>query len=390
MEGGGAETFEMIAPQGAILNGQTDQDAAPNPAVILSLDEAEIIAARRLRELAIRLGDGDADNDDLSFAASEAPFNADRMFLDRLAERISSLGSNPVTAASSEEDHDLDVDATGETAGAVPALPYMVTDALPLSAYGHTDFDTKLLPPPSAGDADTERPVFDTEQFDAALDGLAANDGETAEHVPEMHADEAGVPVVAANNSAEAARLVDLINEQRTLLNRLTYLSSTAEMPAPAFVSLDALADILPASSWSDAEQLFEAGTHKAEPVQVRESHVEEEEAPPPISAEELIAALGASPSPVVTREPAPAAKILSDIRTVEKGEPAAAPALQQRRMESSPERAPMIIERARAEMSAVANGEVRAPAKRPSGAIGFAAGLSLSLMVGIVLYHML
>ena len=46
-----------------------------------------------------------------------------------------------------------------------------------------------------------------------------------------------------------------------------------------------------------------------------------------------------------------------------------------------------MIIERARAEMTAIANGDIALRPARPSGAVGFFAGLSLSIATGIVLY---
>ena len=52
-------------------------------------------------------------------------------------------------------------------------------------------------------------------------------------------------------------------------------------------------------------------------------------------------------------------------------------------------ERAPMIIERARAEMAAIAASEAARPA-RHSGAVGFFAGLSLSIAAGIVLFYTL
>ena len=48
-----------------------------------------------------------------------------------------------------------------------------------------------------------------------------------------------------------------------------------------------------------------------------------------------------------------------------------------------------MIIERARAEMAAIAASEAARPV-RHSGAAGFFAGLSLSIAAGIVLYYTL
>jgi len=49
-----------------------------------------------------------------------------------------------------------------------------------------------------------------------------------------------------------------------------------------------------------------------------------------------------------------------------------------------------MIIERARAEMAAIANSEAAFRPARHSGAVGFFAGLSLSIAAGVVLYYTL
>jgi hypothetical protein len=48
-----------------------------------------------------------------------------------------------------------------------------------------------------------------------------------------------------------------------------------------------------------------------------------------------------------------------------------------------------MIIERARAELTALANGEI-SPSRSPSPVVGFVAGLSLSVVIGIGLYFAL
>jgi hypothetical protein len=340
---------------------------------ILSFDKAETIAARRLRELAIRLR-----NDDAEAATDRIPFDADRHFRERLAERMATLGT--------------DASAT-ETPTPVP---YAVSDALSLSALG---VSKPLLAAPLAKTA----PKGDATQAEGspAEPSLAAADTEK----PDVDAQ--GDPALDDDYPVfePAVRLVDLINQQRTLVTRLADMSLAEDVEAdvgpdlPALGSGEAeaaLRDVADAvvvtdltgavEARSDAEELFEAATHSAEPVQ-HDDAGDDALVPLAISAEQLIAALESGPSSLHEDEPeekpvagpviadrAPADFARHDLTLDAEAEGA--------------ERAPMIIERARAEMAAIAASEA-APA-RNSGAVGFFAGLSLSIAAGIVLYYTL
>ena len=342
---------------------------------ILSFDKAETIAARRLRELAIRLR-----NDDAEAATDRVPFDADRHFRERLAERMAAL----------------ETDASATEAPA--PIPYAVSDALSLTALGVSK--PLLAAPlvktaskadatqadgtpaePSLAAADTEKPDVDT-QGDPALDD--------------------DYPVFEP-----AVRLVDLINQQRTLVTRLADMSLAEDVEADAGPDLTALGsgdvdaairDVADAvvvteltgavEARSDAEELFEAATHPAEPV-LHDDAGDDALVPLAISAEQLIAALESGPSSF--HEDEPKEKSLAESVLADR-----APAEFVRRdlaMDADAdaegaERAPMINERARAEMAAIAASEA-APA-RNSGAVGFFAGLSLSIAAGIVLYYTL
>jgi hypothetical protein len=188
-----------------------------------------------------------------------------------------------------------------------------------------------------------------------------------------------------------AVRLVDLINQQKTLVNRLADMSLAEEAAPQAGLDVTVLGshateiadlDVSATPPRSDAEELFDVATHAAEPLRGDERDAGAL-VPLAISAEQLIAALESDPSPFQTDEPIaenPPAE-LSDDRQPDplvQSEPDHA---------DDVERAPMIIERARAEMTAIANGDIALRPARPSGAVGFFAGLSLSIATGIVLY---
>jgi hypothetical protein len=189
-----------------------------------------------------------------------------------------------------------------------------------------------------------------------------------------------------------AVRLVDLINQQRTLVNRLADMSLAEEAAPQAGLDVRALdsnttevsdLDVFATPARSDAEELFDAATHAAEPLEGEETEAGAL-VPLAISAEQLIAALESEPSPFKADEPVAGEMPLADLPDDRQ------PDLQVRPEPADAddgERAPMIIERARAEMTAIANGDIALRAARPSGAVGFFAGLSLSIATGILLY---
>jgi hypothetical protein len=343
---------------------------------ILSFDKAETIAARRLRELAIRLRNDDAE----AAATDRVPFDADRHFRERLAERMAALG----TDASATE--------------APAPIPYAVSDALSLNALG---LSKPLLAAPLAKTA----PKADATQ----ADGTPAEPSLAAADTEKPNVDTQGDPALDDDYPVfePAVRLVDLINQQRTLVTRLADMSLAEDVEADAGPDLTALGsgnvdaairDVADAvvvteltgavEARSDAEELFEAATHPAEPVQ-HDDAGDDALVPLAISAEQLIAALESGPSSFHEDEPkekslaesvladrAPAEFVRRDLAMDPDAEAEGA------------ERAPMIIERARAEMAAIAASEA-VPA-RNSGAVGFFAGLSLSIAAGVVLYYTL
>jgi hypothetical protein len=341
---------------------------------ILSLDKAETIAARRLRELAIRLR-----NDDAQTATDRVPFDADRHFRERLAERMAALGVDSAAPESASP------------------IPYAVSDALSLSALG---LSMPLLAGPVAGAA----PKADV----AAADDASAEPSLEAAHVEDADVDTQRS--VAADDEypvfEPAVRLVDLINQQRTLVTRLADMSLAEDVESEAGgdvtvlgggevetaipSALDAakalsLTDAVEARS--DAEELFEAATHPADPIP-QDDPGDDALVPLAISAEQLIAALQAGPSSF--HEDEPEEKQLVEL-AIEDREPAELPRhdLTEDAEAEGGERAPMIIERARAEMAAIAASEAARPVQH-SGAVGFFAGLSLSVAAGIVLYYTL
>jgi hypothetical protein len=360
-DGNGIAAGGLDAVEGA------HQIAVVQSRAILSLDKAESIAARRLRELAIRLG-----NDDGDAGTDRAPFDADRHFRERLAERMAALG--------------------GETSAAEPAsgraLPYAVSDALPLSALG---LSLPLLPRATqsvAGGARGNDPSNDIAQLPAVVSPDENISGGDA--YPPDEAQDSDYPVFMP-----AVRLVDLINQQKTLVNRLADMS-LAEEAAPQ-VGLDVMTldsnaaefsdlNVSATLARSDAEELFDVATHTAEPLPG-----DEREAgalvPLAISAEQLIAALESEPPPFQADEPVARESRLDELLDDRQPDP---PVRSEHDDADDVERAPMIIERARAEMTAIANGDIALRPARPSGAVGFFAGLSLSIATGIALYYAL
>jgi hypothetical protein len=366
---------EGIATGGLEGNEAAHRIVAVRSNAILSLDKAETIAARRLRDLAIRLRDEDSEG-----GTDRAPFDADRHFRERLAERMAALGG------------EVSVDESTRP------VPYAVSDALPLSALGLAG---PQLPRPGS-------------EVSAKTDALRGDDGAADPDHAAMTANGS-----AANTSRSDAvqgddaypvfepsvRLVDLIDQQRTLVTRLADMSLAEEVEPQAGLDLTELDDgkvatgdtfaapageDVSAQSRSDAEELFDAATHAPEPV--HEKHADEDALLPlAISAEQLIAALETGPSAFrpdeeQVQENKPLAEIIKDRA------PAAEPRhdLAHAEEEEGAERAPMIIERARAEMAAIANSDAAFRPAHHSGAAGFFAGLSLSIAAGIVLYYTL
>lgn len=335
---------------------------------ILSLDKAETIAARRLRELAIRLR-----NDDAEAGTDRAPFDADRHFSERLAERMAALDA--------------------ETAADEPAkpVPYAVSDALPLSALG---LSVPLLPRP-APRAAAESVATPSADVSPDPSGKSTNADGADAGMPQSDPvqDDDAYPVFEP-----AVRLVDLIDQQRTLVTRLADMSLAEEAEPQIGLDVTALdgANLETAEApeeparedaavqgRSDAEELFEAATHTAEPL--ADDHADDALLPLAISAEQLIAALEAGPLAFQPDEPEE--KQLAELILAER--PTDEPRRNLADAEADgAERAPMIIERARAEMAALARSQP-APA-RHSGAVGFFAGLSLSMAAGIALYYAL
>jgi len=274
---------EGIAAGGLEASEAAQRIVAVRSNAILSLDKAETIAARRLRDLAIRLRD-----DDLEGGTDRAPFDADRHFRERLAERMAALGAE-VSADESAR-----------------PVPYAVSDALPLSALG---LSMPLLP----GAAPKAADKADASQGDDTAtepDHVATN---TDSSVTSMRRYDAAQDDDAYPVFEPAVRLVDLINQQRTLVTRLADMSLAEEvepLPGRSVIALQSgnvvIADTFEApaaenssaQTRSDAEELFEAATHAAEPVH-EEHHDADDDAlvPLAISAEQLIAALEADSS---------------------------------------------------------------------------------------------
>jgi hypothetical protein len=395
----------------------------------LTLDEAENIAARRLRELAIRLGDD--DNDSTSDEPGLATFDADRHLRTRLARRIASIGSSEGKDA--EDSAQSGKEGTRPLAETGVCARYAVSDALPLSAFGDGLAALSLGRPelPAPAIAEDETPS----------DGQIAYDLGSVELLAPAELDQVdGDTVDAASPQADAMpesamRLVDLINEQRLLLDRLGRLGRIPLELAGAAEDVKP-ADTASQIARSDAEELFEFGTYAPEAARSRDT-VDDSPDPVAMSAEQLIAALKETtpdeeedlepavefkPSPPIERVAPSLLQELVDRRPDTSPRPQfvlyqpsllpglgttgarLAPralsselAVEERRLlpaalESDPasERPPIIIERARAEMAALANGTVPLHAPRPSAAIGFFAGLSLSLVLGVALYFML
>ena len=363
-DGNGIATGGLDGTEGA------HQIAAVRSNTILSLDKAESIAARRLRELAIRLGSDDADA-----GTDRAPFDADRHFRERLAERMAALGA----------------EASADEPGR--ALPYAVSDALPLSALG---LSLPLLPGPAASvTAETVAVLSDDRDDDVSagpsLDSADVDTSDTSDTRQPNASEGDTYPAFEPG-----VRLVDLISQQRTLVNRLADMSLAEEVAPQAGLDVTLLdsgtletSDMDPsvAPVRSDAEELFEAATHAAEPL--GDQTDADALAPLAISAEQLIAALEAGPSSFQADEPALAEKPLTELAPAVETRQPTQPRRELTDVEGA-ERAPMIIERARAEMTAIANGDIALRSAPPSGAVGFFAGLSLSIAAGIVLYYTL
>ncbi|MGE5513252.1 MAG: hypothetical protein ACM31O_18635 [Bacteroidota bacterium] len=326
----------------------------------LNLDEAQDIAARRLRELAIRLGDEDADDTDDDGDGDHAPFDADRHFRSRLAERIAGLEDRQPEPGTSLKAHER---------------TYSVTEALPLSAFGgrltalaHVPSAVPALPAPQP------QQIGFLEVLDRTIE---PHDSETTASSDKAEPTETFV--TGAGDEREV-RLADLIQEQRTLLDRLSAISLSYDDSEPAPLD-DAMSDRARLDAavddfMADAEHLFDAGTHSAEPLRDEAAEIEEHDAPAPISAEQLIAALKDATASLEAQggpQMEPRGSTASDLASY-----------------SNSDRPPIIIERARAELTALANGEI--PQLRPhhSGAVGFIAGLSLSVMIGIGIYFAL
>ena len=419
-----------IGGQAAIGEPQSGQlNAEAGSAGGLTLDEAENIAARRLHELAIRLGDGDGES--TSGELGLATFDADRHLRTRLARRIASIGSSEGNdaedSAQSAEDGIRPLGETGVCAR------YAVSDALPLSAFGDG------LAALSLGRPELSTPVIAKDETPA--DGLTVHAPRSVELLAPEELDQVGGDAVdAAPPQADAMpestmRLVDLIKEQRLLLDRLGRLGRIPLALASAAKDVKP-ADAASQVARSDAEELFEFGTYAPEPAHSRDT-VDDGPDPVAMSAEQLIAALKETtpdeeeePETAVELKPAPpidrvAPSLLQELvdRSPDTAarpqfvlyQPSLLPglsttgtglvprarssglAVEERRLlpaapesDPAPERPPIIIERARAEMAALASGRVPLHAPRPSAAIGFFAGLSLSLVLGVALYFML
>lgn len=351
--GVGIESWD-ISTRPMITESQAEQPVDKYGAA-LSLGEAEDIAARRLRELAIRLGDEDAEGIGPDAEGNGAPFDADRHFRSRLAQRIA-----------------------GHTVAREPtahAPSYPVTDALPLSAFGERLAAMSRLP---------VTPV--EKQVLAVVDSASAAEADQSVVVA-IALGRVEEPV-ADGDLGHAMRLADLIQEQRALLDRLSGFAvaggiSAPERPADDLSeSTDAVGPTYVAPS--DAEQLFDAGTHVAEPL-----HEQDDSAavPAAISAEQLIAALR-EVVPVSSAE----VRFSLESQAKESGssEERAVLVASELAADVASDRPPMIIERARAELTALANGEAAHLRAAPSGLFGFIAGLCLSVVVGISLYFAL
>lgn len=349
----GAEPWDISA-RPAMVESHTEQPVDKYGAA-LSLGEAEDIAARRLRELAIRLGDEDSEDASPDTHGNGAPFDADRHFRSRLAQRIA--GQVVVREATAHE----------------PSYP--VTEALPLSAFGERFAAISRLPV-----------TFIEQQTLAVVD--SAPDAEADQPVVVVNDPDPPEEPVAQGDVGHALRLADLIQEQRALLDRLSGIAvssglSALERPMDD-LSEPTNADLTYAAA-SDAEQLFDVGTHSAEPLQEQDDSAA---VPVAISAEQLIAAL----REVVPASSAEGRFSLESRAKVEVGSSEertvlAAPELAS---DAASDRPPMIIERARAELTALANGEAANSRAAPSGFVGFISGLSLSVVVGIGLYFAL
>jgi len=332
----------------------------------LSLDEAEGIAARRLRELAIRLSDGiagEAGNKPESDRQEAPPFDADRHFRARLARRIADLSQD----TAGKEAGDEAVQPEAQSFSAEP-LPYAVSDALDFSAFGERFSNLMHTPRVEFVSLRTDDAA---EHFEPSLPYSLDPEPDGATLEPQS-----GTLMSALDAGATAApvSLVDLIQEQRTLLDRLSDLSLGQEVDdagAPGSKSDVNLADLAQSlAPIADAETVAPTVADLALEVSRNAAH------PVRLSAEQLIAALEET-VPLRNDGPEPALSQLS-LKHAPAGPAAHA------------DPSPMIIERARAEFTAN-GGRASAPqAVPPSGMVGFIAGLSLSMMIGAALYMVL
>lgn len=320
----------------------------------------EDIAARRLRELALRVSDG----------AMPAASVDDDGRLDEADAEFEPVSLATILALSREEP-DEDDDAPTDAAETVETLvPVAVVTSAPFPPVANDD---DAGPPPALATLEVidEPAHLEGEVLEATVDiqptftpGDSPAEASISDEDAQSAADQ---PLMLADQSAPDLRLVDLIRRQQSLLDQLNSFP-------PSYEALDKAAKEAPVEETEEpapqsvVEQLAPAPAPAPTFASPKIAH----ETPPPLPPFEV----PALPPP---RLPKSAARDLKLTVRDHREEPPEA---------ELPQQSPIIIQRARAERSGRRIGP--AVAAPPSALPAFVGGLALALVVAGVLFAVL
>lgn len=371
-----------LAPNGGSSASTTPSDEP------MAGGEPQDIAQRRLMELVRRLGGNGSDGEALEEADDRLevvqPVDIDAIARLRLVDRIAALdrtqiaeddapSADPSGPAVTDAGSALDLSAlrTALHAAVAPlplaaiAVPLPVAPLAPTATSG---IGTPIAPP-QAHDAPDDQ-TLDT-KADAGADAGALEPPALPPAAIEPIA-----PGEAAPAPTAETRLAELVRQQRSLLDRIASVepemvaepaSQSAMMPEPEPAPMNLAALLKPqideTAALPLAPSLIEALAVRTPSLAPHGPLV-----PPPLR-------LPSKPTPAID---ALAPKSLSASLSTHL-EPATQPA--------AAERGPIIIERAKAEMSAKALAPLGEHVSHPSGLPGLLAGLALSLAIAVVVY---
>ncbi len=305
----------------------------------------EDLAARRLRELAMRLSSADlpqSDTDkDNAFGETDAEFEPVTL------ATITTLGRQQKPDAPG----DSLTDAGDATSTAKPLIA--VVNAPDLSAPAATGDDTQQAAPALLAIAPPPEPFRLADDDLGPLDVVAIVESEAEVTFPSLVEDDASPappasedqPLMLSDQSTTDIRLVDLIRRQQSILDQLN------RFPPPTF---------------DTSERAVTPVTSEPEP-EPPQRPVVDQRTPPPDVGREIPPPL---PPPERMALPPPAARERKD-------EPVE---------QELPEQSPIIIQRARAERSARGRGgpAIAAP---PSAVPAFFVGLAVAIAIAGVLF---